>query len=173
MADVNLDDVLAQARPKTVKVGICLRGDLLAEHDALEAELAEAQRTDETENRHAQAPEIAARIRELEAEIDAAEYQFTLTAIGQKAWTDLITRNPASEEDREQGYAWDPVEFPKAALMASGGLTEEQIERLYEVMNFAQWNKLVAAVLDANVRDAVPFSAAASAILRGSETKRS
>jgi hypothetical protein len=176
MVDIDLDAVLAKAKPKTVKVGVCLRGDLIALHDDLERQFAEGRRLDETENRHVQAPDLARKLKELEEQIDAEETVFEFKAIGQKAWTDLIEKHPASEDDQDKGYAWDPANFPKAALMASASnptISAEQFDQLFAILNLGQWNKLFGGVLAANVKDVIPFSEAASVVLSGSEMKSS
>lgn len=171
----SIEQVLAQVRPKTTTVRVCLRGDLLGEHERLERELAEARRLDLTENRHAEAPAVAAKVADVERQIDASQVEFTFTAVGQKAWTDLLVRHRPDEEDREQRYEFNPRTFPQAAIAlscSSPAMTPEQAEQLYEALNFGQWQKLWAACMAANVEGTdVPFSAAASVILRGSETK--
>lgn len=170
----SIEDVLAQARPKATTVRVCLRGDLLAEHDRLEAELAEVRRQDALSNRPSTAAEVAGRIEALQAQIEASSVQFTFHAVGQKRWTDLLVEHPPSEEDREEGAAFDRRTFPVAALAAScvePAMTQEQAARLYEVCNFGQWEQLWGACIAANVEGtSVPFSFAASAVLRGYET---
>jgi hypothetical protein len=171
----NIEEILAQAKPKTVTVRVCLRGDLLAEHDELERQLVEARRLDESELRHAEAPHIAEQVQELERQIDAAAVPFTFTAIGQKAWSDLLAQYPPTDEDRAQRYEFNPKAFPQAAIAASASdpqISPEQAHKLYAALNFGQWQQLWSGCLDANVEGtSVPFSGAASVILRGSETK--
>lgn len=172
---MNIEEVLAQVRPKTATARVCLRGDLLAQHEELEAELAEARRQAGTENAYSDAPRIAALIRDLEAEIDAASVEFTFTAVGQRAWTNLITEHQPSEDDSENGWAFDPRTFPLAAVAASATepkMTADQVERLYSTVNVGQWSLIFGACLRANTEGtSVPFSAAASAVLGGYETK--
>ncbi len=167
--------VLAQVSPKTFTVKACLRGDLLAEHDRLEEALAEARRLDDKELRHAQAPHIAAQLEEIEEQIDAAAIPFTFTAIGQKAWTDLLVQHRPGDEDKTEGYEFNPLTFPQAAIAASASdpeMTEAQAQQLFEILNFGQWQQLWSGCLAANVEGtSVPFSRAASAVLRGYETK--
>jgi hypothetical protein len=171
----SFDEVLAQVRPKTTTVRVCLRGDLLARHEELEHQLAEAQRLDETENRIAQAPQVAREIEALEAELTETETSFTFAAIGFKAWTDLVADHPPRDEDREDGYDFNQATFPQVAIAASAvspKMTVEQVERLFEVLNRGQLQPLIGAALLVNVQGtSVPFSEAASATLRGSEAK--
>lgn len=168
----DFEQVLAQIKPKTSTVRVCLRGDLLAAHEQAEAELAEARRTD---NSYAKAPEIARRVQELEAEMDASSTPFTFSAVGQKAWTDLLVKHAPSDEQKAEGYEFDPLTFPQAAMAASSvepRMTEAQADKLYAAVNFGQWSQLWGTCLAVNVEGSnVPFSAAASAVLRGYETK--
>lgn len=170
-----MEEVLAQARRKTSTVKVCLRGDLLAEHDRLEELLAEARRRDDIENRPAEAASIAQQIEDLEREISDTETAFTFQAIGQKAWTDLIALHPPSEQDREDGWEFNPRTFSVAAVAASAqtpAMTEEQAGRLYDLCTFGQWERIWSVCLAANVHGTdVPFSAAASAVLRGYAAK--
>lgn len=173
----SIEQVLAQAKPKTTTVRVCLRGDLLAEHERLERELAVARRLDETENRHAEAPGVARRLQELEAEIDKAQVEFTFQAIGQKAWTDLGAEHPPTEADEQAGLEFNGRTFPVAAIAASAAdpvMSVEHSQQLFAKLNFGQWQLLWGACLAVNVEGtSVPFSAAASAVLRGFETKSS
>lgn len=171
MTDLSFDDVLAQVRPKRTTVRVCLRGDLLAQHEQLERELAEARRVDLTENSHDTAPAVARKVADLEQQITDAEIAFTFSAIGQKNWTDLLVRHRPTEEDRADRYEFNPRTFPQAAIAASATepkMTVEQANQLFEVLNFGQWQSLWSACLAVNVEGTdVPFSAAASAVLRG------
>jgi hypothetical protein len=171
----SIQQILAEARPKTTTVRVCLRGDLLGQHQALERELAEARRLDLTENRLAQAPAVALRVQEVEAELDAAADEFAFAAIGQKAWTDLLVKHKPNEEQKAEGYEFDPATFPQAAVAASAvepKMSQADVDDLFAALNFGQWQQLWAACLAVNVEgSSVPFSAAASAVLRGYETK--
>lgn len=170
----SIDDVLAQARPKTTTVKVCLRGDLLAQHDQLEAELAEARRKDALSNKPDAAGKVAERIEALQADLDATAVSFTFQAVGQKRWTDLLLEHPPTDEDRAEGAAFNPRTFPVAAIAescAEPSMTREQADRLFEVCNFGQWEQLWSACIAANVEGtSIPFSYAASAVLRGYAT---
>jgi hypothetical protein len=172
---LDIEKVLASVRPKTTTVRVCLRGDLLAQYEELERDLAEAIWLDMSENRHAEAPVIAAKVTALQEQIKTAEVEFTFTAIGQQAWTDLIVQHPAREQDTDVGLDFDASTFPMAAVAATCTnpvMTLAQAHTLYERLNGGQWGELWQGCLRANVAGAdVPFSLAASAILRGSETK--
>lgn len=171
----DIKQILAQAKPKTVTVRVCLRGDLLARHEQLEVDLARAREFDATSNEHDTAPAIAKKIEALEAELTKNETAFTFGAIGQKAWRLLLDKHGPSTQDRAEGYEFDPVTFPVAAIAASAvdpEMSEDDTDRLYELLNFGQWQMLWSACLAANVEGtSVPFSNAASVTLRGYEMK--
>lgn len=181
MANRTIGEILAEATPKTVTVRVCLRGDLLARHAYLEQELAAARRLDETENRLPEARGIAEQIQALETEIEGSLVQFTFQCIGQRAWTDLLLEYPPTAEQKEQwreegiGYGFNPETFPPVAVAKAAiepKMTEADAESLYRLMSFNEWQRLWGACLAANVEAAdVPFSLAASAVLRGYELK--
>lgn len=176
MADqgASIEQVLAGVRPKTSSAWVCLDGGLLGEHERLEHLLAEALKADAVENRLPKAPEIARQIGELEERIKQAEVEFSFVSIGQKAWTDLLVKHPPAEEDAARGADFGEG-FPQAAVAASctsPKMTEAQAHELFESFTVGQWEQLWAGCLRANVAGAdVPFSLAASAVLRVSETR--
>jgi hypothetical protein len=171
---LDIEQVLARAKHRVVTVGVCVAGDLLGRHQELEEQLVQARIDDEREDRHALAPGIARKIEELEAEIAQARVPFTFRAIGRRAWSDLMTAFPPSEEDRRNGAGYDKVMFEPAAIAAScvsPVMTVEQVERLGDVLNEGQWMVLLGGCLAANVEGRDPFSVAAFVTLHGSETK--
>lgn len=174
----NIDDVLASIVAPTTTELVCLRGDLLAEHERLTMLLAAEIQRDNAENRHAQAPVVAEQLQAVEAQIREAEVEFTFVSIGEQAWTDLgaLEPNLPTDEDRANGYAFNPRTFPHAAVAASctspSGMTVEKSRQLAEKVSFGQWQKLWGACLRVNAgRGDSPFSLAASAVLLGSEPK--
>ncbi len=133
-----LDQVLAGITARQARARVCLRGDLIAEHEQAEADLRKALADDQTENRHAAAPAVARRVVDLEQQIDAASTDFVMQAIGQRAWSDLLAEHPPSEEDRADGWAFNSRTFLVAAVGAScvspAGMTAAGAERLFEMI---------------------------------------
>lgn len=177
-----IDDVLTDITPKTKRVRVCLRGDLLQQLDDLDVELQQAVLEDRTQNRAPLAPQIADRIAAVRREAEAAEVEFVFQAVGRRAWSDLMVANPPTPEQQaevaERGgrYEWNPETFPMAAVAAScvepTGMTVEKVEQLYARLNDGQWLRLwKEGCLGANVTGTdIPFSAAAYAVRRVSET---
>lgn len=152
----SIDDLLAEitAREKTVKILLDQR--LLAEHERLDAELLAATKLDDEENRDPVGPGLAQKLVEFEAAIEAAKREFRFRAVGKKAWADLLALHPPTKEQTAANARIDhnPETFPGAAIAAScvdPVMTVEQVGRLEEALNLAQFDKLWAACLEANV----------------------
>jgi hypothetical protein len=167
-----VEDLLAEITARTATARVLLRQDLVVHHARLEAELQTATDQDGWENRDAVAPSIAAKILELQTEIEAARRPFQFWAIGQRKWADLLAEHPPTKDQRRDAPRLDhnPVTFPAAAIAASliePVATLEQVQQLEERLDVSQWNLLWSACLDANVGNAsVPKSLAAGVIAR-------
>lgn len=175
---MGLDDLLAQARPITRTVRLCLRGDLIAERQRLEQELAAARAIDKGQNKAPTAPAIAKRIRKVEAEQDAASIEFEVRSIGHRAWDELLDKFPPSDAERERGWSFSNG-FQDAACMSSTSLrlddgelervTPEQMVVLSAKLSDQQYTTLWTTVLSVNIgADDIPKSEAATAVLSGS-----
>ncbi len=166
-----LADVVAQAKPRTSSVRLCLRGDLVQEHERLEHELAEARRSDEDSNEPDRAPDIARRIVDIERQMREDGTEFVFRAIGKTAWSDLLAKHPPTKDQRDLKLDHNPETFSVAAVAAS--LTEpadadlDVVEELSAVLSIGQWAKLWSACVQANIGGEMPGeSSAASAVLR-------
>lgn len=167
----SLDDVLAKAQPRTATAEVCLRGDLIAEHerhvDALQREQIEGA---DDEELLALAETIAA----IEGEIRDATVEFVFANIGRARWTSLLAGHPPTEEQRRnfgQRIDHNPETFPYEAIAASctspEGVTPEKVRELEAVLSIGEWEALWKACLRVNVSGSrLGESAAASAIRR-------
>lgn len=145
---------MVTAREKTVK--ILLDQQMLVEHERLDAELLAASKADSEENRDPLGPGLAESLVRFEAEIEAAKQQFRFRAIGKKAWADLLAQHPPTKEQvtLQPRLDHNPETFPLAAIAAScvdPKMTVEQVGKLEQALNLAQFDKLWAGCLDANV----------------------
>ena len=145
---------------REVTARILLRQDLVARHAELDAALTDAVSDDARLNRTPQAPLLAAEIRDLEAEIEAAKVDFTFQALGRREWADVMSQASAVEgykHSSAKGSDHDPETFPVAACAAScvkpDGMTPVVMERLEKSLNFNQFRKLWEACLEANLGD--------------------
>lgn len=171
---ITWDDVEAQRTPVTTSVPVCLRNDLVADIERLEAELVAARIDDDRLNRAPVAPQIAARIVELQDEARAHQVNVVFRELPRRQWTDLLAAHPPTQEDREAGNDFNADTFPPAAMAAScvspTGMTAERMRRIYDEWSLGQIRPMWRACLKVNTgASAVPKSAAASAILRAFE----
>jgi hypothetical protein len=160
----DVDEWLEDLQPRTAEARVTVRYDLIDEHQRLELKLAESSDGDD---RHRFAEKIVA----LEQEIADAEKVFTFADIGGR-WLALIGEHPPTKDQLEHDKSLDhnPETFPPAAIAECSvdpKLTVRQVERLREKLRLVEWQKLWAAVLEANLGvAAAPKSLLAGAVLR-------
>jgi hypothetical protein len=169
--------ILAGATAVQRSVRVSFNGELLAELDALNLDLAQARLADQNENRLPEAPKIAQKIVELTDLLHDSEVEFTFKSIGRTAWRNLVVAHPPKDDDKKAGRDYNGLTFPVAAMAAScvkpEGASVEGFQEIAdsELVMQSQWDKLFSACLAANAGSAdVPFSAAAFAIARPTET---
>lgn len=175
---LSLQEVVAKAQPRTATVRLCLRGDLIREHERLEKELTEARRFDEMNNEPDTARAIAEAVQGVEADMRDSETEFVLTAMGRRTWSDLIAEFPPTEEHKKQGMDYHTDDFPPVAIATSlvepSGVTRDNVDELLEVLNLGQFMRLWAGCLSANLGDKAPGeSVAASVVLQRSRPNSS
>jgi hypothetical protein len=178
----SFEELLAGAKLPETGVPICLRGDLAAEFERLEAELAEAREAEERDDSLAaggQARQIAEEIEDLRQTMREHTHTFRLRALPRRAFRDLIEAHPQREDNRDDAaFGVNVLTFPAPLIAAScvdPVMTEQQVEQLLEVLNEGQMLELYGAALALNRGSVdVPKSAAASEILarHGSRSKR-
>ncbi|MFC5802808.1 hypothetical protein [Streptomyces formicae] len=162
----DIKDVLAKAKPREHTVRICLAGDVAAEVDRLEAELASVSNW-QAESLVDKNPgiEIAERIKEARERMQAAEVEFTFKALGAKAWSDLVAQHPGKKDEE----AWDVETLAPALVAASAvdpAMTQAEVDELFDALNFGQRQQLIDAAWQVNGEaTSIPFSLHASAIL--------
>ncbi|MFR9796635.1 hypothetical protein ACL02U_12125 [Streptomyces sp. MS06] len=164
MPDIN--DILKKARPREHTVRICLAGDVAAEVERLEAQLAAVSewKPNSIAEQHP-GVELAKKISAAREKMREAEIEFTFRALGAKAWSDLVAQHPSEAEDQ----AWDADTLAPALVAASSVdpvMSQEQVDELFEQLNNGQRDELIGAAWSVNGEaTSVPFSLAASAIL--------
>jgi hypothetical protein len=168
---------LAAARLPERTVEICLRGDLQADFEELERQLAAAaERPDDGRIvGNIDVRRIADQMQELRAEMAGAMQVFRLRAFKRGRWTALLAEHPAEASD-ERGYGYNPETFAPAAVIASviepAAISEETWEKLFDSITDSQFNQLYNAAQILNQRPvSVPFSKAASVLTRGSDSE--
>jgi hypothetical protein len=158
---------------------VCLRADLTTEIEQLEADLKSVERADEENNRAPEAPALAQRILELQAEAAAATVRFVFQSMGRRRWSDLIRSHKPTEEQKRLAEESDMIvafntdTFPPAAMHASciepANLTLDWWQQIYDRWGEGQVRVLFNACQAAHFGVAdVPKAPRAAALMNGS-----
>lgn len=166
----DIDALLDQARKPERTVRVCLRGDLVADIEEKERQIAESMTSDRVAGpRAALGDEIDA----LREQMEAASVTLRLRALNRRAWADLEAKHPPRKDDAGELHRLDAVVgFNNDALFAEAipqslvdpELTPAQLDRLLDAITNQQYDEIVTCVYILNCqRITVPFSALASA----------
>jgi hypothetical protein len=174
-------EIIRKATRRTVDVPVFLAGDMVAEYEALERQLVEAQRATADSLGGGPAVEIAQRMEDLRAAM--AEWQITVTlcALSRLAYRQLLAAHPPRRDESGEVNRFDMAGFNSEtfypailrACWSAPTLDEEtRTHLLDEVLTDRQFDELAISAVNVN-RGAVdiPFSRAASTILRNSESQ--
>lgn len=180
---VDIEALIAGAQRPERSVSLCLRGDLVAEHEELDRQRAQAQRDDDGSSLASggAAKAIAERMRALEDEMRDSTVTVVLRALTRTAWTKLVDLYPPRKDDEgkvdprdrllgvNMSTFWGPL---IKACWVTPGLDPKTLDHLLEdTLSFAQYDGLANAAWEVNRGDVdVPFSSAASELLRTSST---
>jgi hypothetical protein len=168
---------LATARLPERTVELCLRGDLQADYEELERQLSAA--TDRPDDGrivgNVDVRRIALDMDALRVQMADSVQVFRLRAFRRGRWTALLADHPADEGD-ERGYGYNPETFAPAAVIESviepAGISEETWEQLFDSITDSQFNQMYSVAQILNQRPvSIPFSKAASALTRGSDSE--
>lgn len=164
--------LIRNARPREGTYKVCLRGDLVSQWRALDAEL-EARTTVPIADPDAIA-DLAEQIQRLEAEMAEATLSLRFQALPAHQWADLIDAHPG----KKPGERFDFVTFVPALLAAclvDPVLDDDDLAALLDVLNEAQRDELFGVAWEVNQEAAAtPFSVRASVVTRAraSSSKR-
>lgn len=164
--------LIRNARPREGTYKVCLRGDLVSEWRALEAEL-EARTQVPIADPDAIGA-LAERIQALEAEMAEATLVLRFRALPAHAWADLIDAHPGRKPDERFDFSTF-VPALIGACLAEPDLDGDDIAALLDALNEAQRDELFAAAWDVNQEaTSTPFSVRASVVTRAraSSSKR-
>lgn len=165
----SIDEVLAGFRPVEKTVRILLDARLADEHAELEQRLLGARRDSGLANDDV--PQVAARLAELEERMETEATPFTFRSVGRQKWRKLLGEHPPTAEQARDGLDHNPDTFPLAAIAAScvaPAMTVDDVVRLDAVLNVAQFDRLWAGCLSANLSGGENPKSVAGAILRSS-----
>lgn len=169
------DKILASARMPEKTIPLCMRGDLQAEWEKLDAEL-NAEKPQETATLAGPPPniELAQRIEALQEEMRESLIVLRLRAMSRDPWFALTAAHPPRPDiisDRMQGFngstIWDDL---IAETLIEPQLDRERVTLLLNKITPGQLDRLAQEAWDLNRRDvvSVPFSLTASLITRNS-----
>ena len=154
-------------------VPVCLRADLVAEHERLDRELVALRRNPPDSLGGDGRGELADRIRELEAEMAAAVYDFRLRALPSAGFRALLAAHPPRKDDvdvvvSDADLGFNPDTFFPAiarACIVDPELDDDTWAELDEKLTHRQFDDLAQAAWRLNCGDVdVPFSRAASTL---------
>ena len=168
-----LAEIVAAAKPIRKTVRLCTDGDLLAEHERLEAQLEQAHNAQVMGGKLNSAGEVrrlAEAVQKCEKAIRAAEDEYEFEKLSGTKWSTLKDEH-GPREGKERVERWNPETFPKAAVAAScvspEGMDDAAVfSAFWDGLNEAQRDVLFRGAYAANEDGAsVPFSATASLVL--------
>lgn len=162
----SIDDILEVAKLPQQTIRLCLRGDLVADHQALEAELKAM--GDFTQSHLGEADPrtpVAQQIKAVEQAMRDAETSFTFKALGRRKYRELLVANAG-----DPGQKFNPETFPRALIAACAVdpvMTPTDVDRLFDVLNEGAVEALFMAAYTINEGlTRVPFSATASDVTK-------
>jgi hypothetical protein len=167
---VDIAEVLKKVkRPETV-VPICLDEDLRSQWEQLQEQLTQLHREATVDKQDQRRRDLAQRIRDVEADMQAATVQFRLRGLSRFERQEWMDAYPAREGKEE---AFDPAGEPAlvAGCCVDPQMTVEQAKELAGTLGGA-FDRLSVAAWRVSTQDgSVPFSFAASAILQAPAKK--
>lgn len=91
--------LLASAKLPERTVPVCLRGDLVAEHEAADRALVEAQRQPSTGKEGSGVAELVERVEQIQAEMRDSIYPFVMRALTRPRFRALMAAHPPKRQD--------------------------------------------------------------------------
>lgn len=182
-------DILTQIKPvlRVESTHLCLRPDLIEQHDLLVSELAEIEAASHDEDGKrtgrlaggtpSRARDLAKQITDLEAEIEAARVEFKFQAMPNHKWQALCDKNPPREGnqlDNMWGFNQEAVYTEAIRISLIDPVFDDASwAQFVEVCNPSEWRELrdMVQLVNRSVTDA-PKSPLASQVLARRATGR-
>ena len=154
MPDIN--QLIADSRLPEKTMRLCLRGDLVADHEQLVRETAKAKPAADSLAGPA-ATDTDTRLEQLREQMRDATITIRMRALPRRRWQQLMDSHPAAAADNEQQptYGYDPEAFFAAVIPESivePQLTAEQWTKLADVLTESQYGELADLVNALNIR---------------------
>lgn len=170
--------LLAGAKLPERTVQICLRGDLAAEHEALERQLELAEKQAINSLAGNGAADLAEQIEALQDQMQASTYPFRFRALPRPQFRQLVNAHPPRRNEQNEIVEEDQFILVNSetffdamirACLVDPELDEQGWADLAESLTDHQYSELSNAAWGINRREVdVPFSLAASRMRRGS-----
>lgn len=176
-AKPDFSSLLASAKLPERTVPTCLRGDLVADHEAAERELEAAQKAAGNSLAGGGVGDIVDRIEALETLMRDSTYPFRFRALPKAAWRALCAEHPPRRGDDGEAVETDRIgvnaeTFYDAiirACLVDPSPSDEEWPALFDALTDRQYDGLAEAAWAVNRREIdIPFSRAASRARRGS-----
>lgn len=157
-------DLQAAYRPREKRVAVVLDGALLAEHEALSDQLAEAMAAKRTSLGDPGPQAIAERIEALEAALAASTVEITVTGLGRNAYRRLVREYTSADDESLDMDRFIPALLAETITDPS----DVDVAWLVDHLSQGQVDDLFGAAFSAcHESDRVPFNPLASAQTRG------
>jgi hypothetical protein len=172
-------EIIRKATRRTVEVPVFLAGEMVVEYEALQRQLSEVQRVTADSLDGGPAVGIAQRMEALREQMAEHQIIVTLCALSRLAYRQLLAAHPPRRNEEgeilpEDMRGFNGDTFYPAIIKAcwSGPVLDDETRNhlLDEVLTDRQFDEIAISAVNVN-RGAVdiPFSRAASTILRSSE----
>lgn len=167
----DIESILASAKRPEKSVTLCMRGDLNAKYEELHHKLAEVAHkwVPKSLGDVDPAKAIAEEMDAVRLEMQQHETVFRFEALPHLDWSNLRAAHAARND--QEGFNLDTMPFALiSASSAEPKMDEDQVSRLFDVLNDAQRDLLFEAAWSVNMKTVdVPFSGLASNVMRSSE----
>lgn len=175
----DLKSRLTSAKLPERTVEICLRGDLVADFEDKDRQLAALldQPADGRLVGNAPARKLMKEMDELKAEMVGSIEVFRLRAMKKGRWAALLADHPPLDDDEHQkALGYNPVAFfedaVRRSIVSPADIDDETWESLLDSITDQQWNEFTAAAQVLNQRPvSIPFSRAALKLSRASDSE--
>lgn len=168
-------ELIKNARRRETTYRLCLRGDLLAEHEALESELAritgQGGWTASSLADVSPVVDLAQQIEALEAEMREQTVTLRFRALRRVEWEALVAEHPG-REDKQEAFNVETFAAPLVrACLYDPELSASEFDEFWdEALNHEQRDEVFGAAWAANTEASnVPFSERASVVTRWRE----
>ena len=158
----SLDEIMRLKTRNTAACEINLNAQLAADMSSLNRQIMIEDRKDQRENRSPVAPGLRKQLEALEAEALESTVRFVFQDLGRKRFEDLYKSFPPTDEQKEEGMAWNPDEFGPALMAASAiepKMSLDEANEIYDNWASAEVGVLVTTALNANMGvNSIPLS---------------